>query len=114
MKNPDNQGHKNNEDGKEENNDGNINNIINKEDEKMINNINNENNFILLNNNSGENANNNSLINLLNEISGSDTQKDKPTTTSKHQSKNSDEFSNIGIININNRLPNNIFGKSLI
>ena len=80
----------------------------------MINNINNENNFILLNNNSGENANNNSLINLLNEISGNDTQKDKPTTISKHQSKNSDEFSNIEIININNRLPNNIFGKSLI
>ena len=80
----------------------------------MINNINNENNFILLNNNSGENANNNSLINLLNEISGNDTQKDKPTKISKHQSKNSDEFSNIEIININNRLPNNIFGKSLI
>ena len=38
----------------------------------------------------------------------------KPTTTSKNQSKNSDEFSNNEIININNMPQNNLFGKSFI
>jgi hypothetical protein len=84
---------------------------MNKDDEKIINNINYDNNFSLLNNNSGENANNNSLINLLNEISGNDSQKDKQTTTSKNKSKNSDEFSN-EIIKINIRPHNNLVGKS--
>jgi len=65
----------------------------------------------LLHNNLRENGNNSSLINLLNEISGNDIQKDKQTTTSKNQSKNSDEFLNNEIININNRNLKNILGK---
>ncbi len=66
---------------------------------------------MLLHNNLRENGNNNSIINLLNEISGNDIQKDKPTTTSKNQSKNFDEFLNNEIININNRNSKNILGK---
>ncbi len=65
----------------------------------------------MLRNNLRENGNNNSLISLLNEISGNDIQKDKQTITSKNQSKNSDEFLNNEIININNRNSKNILGK---
>ena len=51
MKNQNNQGHKHNEDGKEENNGGNANNIMNKEDGIIIHNFINDNNFSLLKNN---------------------------------------------------------------
>ena len=53
-------------------------------------------------------------MNLLNEISGNDSQKDKQSTTSKNQSKKSDNFLNNEIININNIPQNNLFGKSFI
>ena len=86
-------------------------NIINEEDENNINNINNDNNLSLLNNNSNENVNNNSFINLLNDISATDSQKDKHTTLGKNQSKNSEDFPNIEDSNINNKPSNNLLGK---
>ena len=114
MQNQNNQGHEHNEDGRENNNDENANNIINIEDGKIIYNFNNDNNFSQINNNSGENGNNSSFMNLLNEISGNDSQKDKQSTTSKNPSKKSDDFFSNEIINFNNIPQNNLSGKLFI
>ena len=110
MNNPINQSHKSSDEN-EENNDGNA---LGGGKNIVENNYNNENNFSLLNNNSNENGEKNSLANLLNDISGNEIQKEKANTLSKHHSKNSEDFLNHEIINTNSRLSNNSLGKSLI
>ena len=69
-----------------------------------------ETNFSLINNNSNENGEKNSLANLLNDISGNEIQKEKVTSLSKLHSKNCEGFLNHKIFNINSRLSNNSFG----
>jgi len=59
-----------------------------------------------LNNISNENGNNNSLINLINDMSQADSQKDKHTTLSK----NSEDFPQIEYNKIN-IIPLNNLGK---